>query len=97
MTQIGRHKEEGPLAQSGQSDRTRLSAIGQQRTADSFSSLLVGKWQSPRHDYLFRADGTWTMLPAEEDGVQSTHGRIEGNQFFDTAATEPKRASTPLS
>ena len=57
----------------------------------SFSNLLVGKWQSPRHDYLFRADGTWTMLPAEEDGVQSTHGRwrIEGNQFFQTAATEP--------
>jgi len=57
----------------------------------SFSSLLVGKWQSPRHDYLFRADGTWTMLPAEEDGVQSTHGlwRIEGNQYIDTAAIEP--------
>ena len=35
------------------------------------------------------------MLPAEEDGVQSTHGRwrIEGNQFFDTAATEPSEAS----
>ena|SRR5882724_5541393 len=61
----------------------------------TLSSLLVGKWQSPRHDYLYRADGTWTMLPAEEDGVQSTHGswRIEGNQFFNTAAIEPPETS----
>src|SRR5262245_62835156 len=36
------------------------------------SSLLVGEWESPRHDYLFRPDGTWTMLPIEE-GI--THGR----------------------
>jgi hypothetical protein len=42
--------------------------------ADSkmFSSLLVGQWQSPRHDFLYRADGTWTMLPEEKD---VTHGR----------------------
>ena len=58
----------------------------------TFSSLLVGKWESPRHDYLFRADGTWTMLPIEKD---ITHGRwrIEGNQYFDTAATEPPETS----
>jgi hypothetical protein len=58
----------------------------------SFSSLLVGKWESPRHDYLYRVDGTWTMLPIEKD---ITHGRwrIEGNQYFDTAATEPPETS----
>jgi hypothetical protein len=58
----------------------------------TFSSLLVGKWESPRHDYLFRADGTWTMLPIEKD---ITHGlwRIEGNQYIDTAATEPPETS----
>jgi hypothetical protein len=51
----------------------------------AFSSLRVGEWKSPRHDYLYRSDGTWTMLPAEEN---ITHGnwRIEGNQYFDTAA-----------
>jgi hypothetical protein len=27
----------------------------------TLSNLLVGKWESPRHDYLYRADGTWTM------------------------------------
>jgi hypothetical protein len=57
-----------------------------------FSGLLVGKWQSPRREYLFRSDGTWTMLPVEED---TTHGnwRIEGNQYFDTAAIEPPETS----
>jgi hypothetical protein len=58
--------------------------------ADSkaLSGLLAGQWESPRHDYLYRADGTWTMLPAEES---VTHGtwRIEGNQYFDTAALDP--------
>jgi hypothetical protein len=54
----------------------------------ALSSLLVGQWESPRHDYLYKADGTWTMLPIEEE---MTHGtwRIEGNQYFDTAATDP--------
>jgi hypothetical protein len=54
----------------------------------ALSNLLVGKWESPRHDYLYGADGTWTMLPVEPD---ITHGtwRIEGNQYFDTAATDP--------
>jgi hypothetical protein len=58
----------------------------------ALSSLLVGKWESPRHDYLYRADGTWTMLPVEPD---ITHGtwRIEGNQLFDAVATDPPQTS----
>jgi hypothetical protein len=58
----------------------------------SLSRLLVGKWESPRHDYLYRADGTWTMLPADPD---TTHGswHIEGNQFFYTAATDPPQTT----
>ncbi|MGB7005430.1 MAG: hypothetical protein WBE05_13510, partial [Pseudolabrys sp.] len=35
------------------------------------SGRLVGKWASPRHDYLYRADGSWTMLSADEG---TTHG-----------------------
>jgi hypothetical protein len=52
------------------------------------SSRLVGKWSSPRHDYLYKGDGSWTMLPADEG---TTHGtwRIEGNQFFTTASIGP--------
>jgi hypothetical protein len=52
--------------------------------ADSaeLSTFLIGEWASPRHEYVFRSDGTWSMLPAEPD---ATHGtwRIEGNQYFD--------------
>jgi len=45
-----------------------------------------------RHDYLYRADGTWTMLP-EQEGI--THGvwRIEGNQYFSIATIEPADTS----
>jgi hypothetical protein len=52
--------------------------------AGALSKLLTGKWSSPRHDYLFRKDGTWTMLPAEAD---TTHGRwrIQGNRYFSSA------------
>jgi hypothetical protein len=54
----------------------------------TLSGLLVGQWQSPRHDYLYRADGTWTMLPIEPDIANGTW-RIEGNQYFSTFGTEP--------
>lgn len=45
-------------------------------------SLRVGKWESPRHEYVFRQDLTWSMLP-EGDGV--THGwwKVEGNQLIE--------------
>ena len=56
------------------------------------SNLLVGEWESPRHEYLYRPDGTWTMLPVEE-GVTHGRWRIEGNQYFDTAATDPFETS----
>jgi hypothetical protein len=54
----------------------------------ALSALLVGKWDSPRHEYAFKKDGTWVMLPEEPE---ATHGkwRIEGNQYFDTAAVKP--------
>jgi hypothetical protein len=58
----------------------------------ALSALRVGQWESPRHDYLYRADGTWTMLPAEPDITQGAW-RIDGNQYFDTAATDPPLAS----
>jgi hypothetical protein len=46
------------------------------------SERLVGEWRSPRHDYAYRRDGTWSMLPEEPD---TTHGtwRIKGSQFFE--------------
>ncbi len=45
---------------------------------------LVGAWRSPRHDHLYRADGSWTLLPAERGDL---HGRwhIAGNRLERTA------------
>ena len=56
--------------------------------ADSkaLSSLRAGKWKSPRHDYLFRKDGTWTMLPAEPDATRG-QWRIEGNRYHEEDRT----------
>jgi len=58
------------------------------------STLLVGEWASPRHEYLYRADGTWTMLPEMTDGLRSTRGswHIKGNQFFATVGTDSTQA-----
>src|SRR5262249_28372315 len=51
---------------------------------------ISGEWTSPRHNYLYRPDGTWTMLPEVLDGYRATHGvwRIEGNKFFEGLSTE---------
>ena len=49
------------------------------------SQLLVGKWQSPRHIYIFRRDGKY----GNEDGPVDTPWRIRGNQIiYDTSATD---------
>ena len=56
--------------------------------AKKLSKLVPGEWQSPRHDYLFRPNGTYSMLPLEK-GATAGHWRIEGNQFIDTSDAEP--------
>jgi hypothetical protein len=48
--------------------------------AKALSSLFVGTWESPRHDYLYRADHTWTMLP-DDPGTTNGTWRIEGYQL----------------
>jgi len=55
-------------------------ASGAQSDEDiRLSHLMAGKWRSPRHDYLYAADGTWRMLPPA-----TTHGRwrIEDHQLI---------------
>jgi hypothetical protein len=65
-------------------------------TADTkaLTKARLGLWHSPRHDYLFRADGTWIMDPSDDD-PSSTHGTwaIHGNQYFETTATTPETRS----
>lgn len=59
----------------------------------TFTSLRVGDWTSPRHGYVYRKDGTWSMTPVEPD---ATHGKwkIEGNQYFAGALAEEKADMT---
>ena len=63
-------------------------AVPRDSDARVLSKMLVGQWASPRHDYIYRSDGTWSMLPEEPD---TTHGRwrIEGNQLLDLATDLP--------
>jgi hypothetical protein len=39
----------------------------------TLSRLLVGTWQGPRHQTVYRADGTW-MLDPPDDG-DNTRGK----------------------
>lgn len=48
---------------------------------------VLGRWQSPRHAYFFRRDGSWT---SDEDTNEPLGGwRIEGNKFFQNYTDEP--------
>ena len=55
--------------------------------SEAFRKLRLGIWYSPRHSYLYRADGTWVMDPDNKDAPLSehTHGTwsIKGNQYTD--------------
>lgn len=50
----------------------------------TLSRLLVGTWQSPRHQTVYRADGTWMLDPPDEG--DNTHGkwRIEHGKLIET-------------
>lgn len=50
--------------------------------AKKLSHLLVGKWQSPRHIYIFRADRKCGF----EDGPVDTSWRISGNQLIEAGS-----------
>ena len=50
----------------------------------TLSRLLVGTWQSRRHQTVYRADGTWLLDPPDEG--DNTHGkwRIEHGKLIET-------------
>jgi hypothetical protein len=60
-------------------------------SASAFAQITVdtttfpGIWSSPRHTYLFKKDGTWTMTP-EFPGVTSGKWTIKGTEFTQTVA-----------
>lgn len=48
--------------------------------------LMIGRWTTGRHDYDFKADGTWRMLPADISTTKGTW-RIENHQLIDDTGT----------
>ncbi len=48
----------------------------------ALTKLRVGHWQSPRHTYIFRDNGTWRFAP-EDDSTSGTW-QIKGNQYFES-------------
>jgi K+-sensing histidine kinase KdpD len=72
--------------QSGQRNDELMSAINSElqkhpapKDVDSkkLRQLLIGKWESPRRTYVFRADGKY----GSEDGPVDTPWRVQGNQI----------------
>ena len=49
---------------------------------------MVGAWRSPRHDYVYLADGTWWMGRPDPNGAEPkvTHGqwKIKDHQLCET-------------
>jgi len=56
------------------------------RNVDSrkLSQLLIGNWDSPRHTYVFRADGTYGVSDEQRD-----KWRIDGNEYIDDVSRGP--------
>jgi hypothetical protein len=56
------------------------------RNVDSrkLSQLLIGEWESPRHVYVFRADGTYGVGDEQRD-----KWRIDGNEYIDDVSRGP--------
>jgi hypothetical protein len=53
------------------------SAYSAEQSDRDLSRLMVGAWRSPRHDYVYLADGTWWMGKPDPNGPEPrvTHGR----------------------
>ena len=64
----------------------------------TLSRLLVGTWQSHRHQTVYRADGTWMLDPPDEGDNTRGKWRIEhgkliemwrfGDELSDSTSTE---------
>lgn len=51
------------------------------------AALLPGEWESPRHEYLYKKDGSYVMLPEEKDATRGQWS-LKGNQFTITEGGE---------
>jgi hypothetical protein len=67
---------------------TISSVSAQQKSDRELRKLMVGAWRSPRHDYVYLADGTWWMGRPDPKGPKPkvTHGhwKIKDHQLCET-------------
>lgn len=47
----------------------------------AMTRLMVGQWQSARHEYEYQRTGKWFMLPISPESTQGTW-KIEDGQLF---------------
>jgi hypothetical protein len=66
---------------------------GVSQSDEELRKLMVGKWATGRHEYLYRADGTWQMLPVD---ISSTNGKwkIQNRQLIEEVRSENRFEST---
>jgi hypothetical protein len=50
----------------------------------TLSRLLVGTWEGPRHQTVYRADGTWMLDPPDEGDNTRGKWRIEHGKLIET-------------
>jgi hypothetical protein len=50
----------------------------------TLSRLLVGTWEGPRHQTVYRADGTWVLDPPDEGDNTRGKWRIEHGKLIET-------------
>jgi hypothetical protein len=78
----------------GASD-AELDRLKQLNTTNQVTSLsdtelrriMVGKWTTGRHEYEYKVDGTWVMLPTD---ISTTRGRwrIENHQLIQDSGAQ---------
>jgi hypothetical protein len=73
-----------------------MSAHAGSQSDRELTELMIGAWRSPRHDYVFRADGTWWMGKPDPE---ATHGswRIEHHRLVQTVYGPHLEQLLPLS
>src|SRR5262249_22945122 len=74
---------------------------GEEQSDAQLTKLMVGAWRSPRHDYIYFADGTWWM-GKKEPGVLPGRWRIRNHPlestttYGDDQAPVPTESSEPI-
>lgn len=88
-----RERQVDKYLRSGERDDDSATAINEElrkhpapsiAASRQLSQLLVGKWQSPRRVYVFRADG---KCGTEDEERLTGHWRIKGNQLIQDGLT----------